>query len=103
MNNHRADLADRMKRDVMAPIAESTARSSERLARGSEELASATRRLADRTRRWADEATGAHKRRIAVLTGVAIGLLGVVGYFLLPAKSRRSMKSALSQIVDKAA
>lgn len=103
MNNHRAELADRMKRDVMAPIAESTARSSERLARGSEELASATRQLADRTRRWADDVTGAHKRRIVVLTGVAIGLAGAIGYYLLSVKSRRSMKSTLSQIVDKAA
>ncbi|MBW3666041.1 MAG: hypothetical protein KY394_00455 [Actinobacteria bacterium] len=77
------DKVDRVRDDVVPPVAKGAAIGSEKLAEGSEAFAEGARKVADKTRQWADQATGARRRRKLLWMVLALGIVGLIVYFML--------------------
>jgi hypothetical protein len=77
------DKVDRVRGDVIPPVAKGAAIGSEKLAEGTEAFAEGARRMADKTRHWADRATGAQRRRKLFWLVLVLGIVGVIVYFML--------------------
>jgi hypothetical protein len=73
---------DRVRDDVIPPVARSAANYSERLAEGSEAFAESARKMADISRHWADSVTGARRRRTWMWSVLAVSVVGLIAYFM---------------------
>jgi len=82
MTSYAKDIGDRIKEDVLAPVAKGTAQGSEKIADGSAKLADVTRKVADKTREWADDVTGARNRRLITRSLITFGLAALVAYLI---------------------
>lgn len=78
MSRYTKEFGDKVRSDVVQPVAKGAAMGSERLAEGSEAIAHGVRRMADKTRGWADEVTGARRRRNLMWLVLAFTILGAV-------------------------
>lgn len=85
MTSYAKDIrnkVDRVRDDVIPPVARGAANYSERLAEGSEAFAESARKMADVTRHWADSVTGARKRRGWMWSILAVSVIGLIAYFM---------------------
>jgi hypothetical protein len=88
-SNAKEKIADKVKGDIVEPVAkgaatstEKVAKGSEKFAKGSEALAENARKMADATQDWADDVTGASTRRNSILVVLGLAIIGVVVYLL---------------------
>lgn len=73
---------DRVRDDVIPPVARGAANYSEKLAEGSEAFAETARNVADLTRHWADKVSGARRRRNWMWSLLAVSVVGLVAYLM---------------------
>ncbi len=78
MPSYAKDIGDKVKDDVVAPVAKGAAIGSEKLAEGSQAIAEGARKMADKTRHWADDVTGARRRRNLIWLALGLTVLGAV-------------------------
>lgn len=87
MPSYAKEIGDRVRGDVVAPMAKGAAIGSEKLAEGSEAIAEAiaegARKVADKTRHWADDVTGARRRRNLIWLALGLTVLGAVILLLI--------------------
>lgn len=85
MRNNTKHLAEKVRDDIVEPVArgaaagtQKLAKGSEKLAKGSEAFAEGAQKMADKTQHWADDVTGARRRRNLILLALAITIIGAV-------------------------
>jgi len=78
MRNSAKQMTDKVRDDIVEPVAKGAAASTEKLAKGSEAFAEGARKMADKTQGWADDMTGASRRRNLILLALGLTLLGAV-------------------------
>lgn len=83
MPNYATEIGDKVKSDVVAPVAKGAAIGSEKLAEGSEAIAEGARRMAEKTRHWADDVTGASRRRNLIWLALGLTVLGAVIWLVI--------------------
>ena len=83
MTSYTKEIGDKVRDDVVAPMAKGAAIGSEKLAEGSEAVAESARRMADKTRHWADDVTGARRRRNMIWLALGLTVLGAVIFLVI--------------------
>lgn len=90
MRNNTKHITDKVRDEIVEPVArgaaagtQTLAKGSEKLAKGSESFAETAQKMADKTQRWADDVTGARQRRNLLLLALAMTIIGVVVASLL--------------------
>lgn len=78
MPSYVKEIGDKVRGDVVAPVAKKAAIGTEKFAEGSEAIAEGARRMADKTRHWADDLTGARRRRNLIWLALGLTVLGAV-------------------------
>ena len=78
MTSYAMEIGDKVRGDVVAPLAKGAAIGSEKLAEGSAAMADGARWMADKTRHWADDVTGARRRRNLMWLALGLTVLGAV-------------------------
>ena len=85
MSDNASKITDKVRDDIVEPVAKGAAAGTEKLARGSkkfaqgsEAMAEGARKMADKTQDWADEVTGAHRRRKVIWLVLAITVVGAI-------------------------
>lgn len=83
MRNSAKQMTDKVRDDIVEPVAKSAAAGTEKLAKGSEAFAEGARKMADKTQGWADDMTGANRRRNMILVALGLTVLGAVFALLI--------------------
>lgn len=83
MPSYAKEIGDKVKDDVVKPVAKGAAIGSEKLAEGSEAIAEGARKMADKTRDWADDMTGARRRRNMMWLAIGLTVIGAVVWLLI--------------------
>ena len=83
MPSYAKEIGDKVKDDVVTPVAKGAAIGSEKLAEGSEAIAEGARKMADKTRHWADDMTGARRRRNLMWLAIGLTVIGAVVMLLI--------------------
>lgn len=85
MPSNAKQIVDKVRDDIVEPVAKGAAAGTEKLAKGSkkfaqgsEAVAEGARKMADKTQDWADEVTGAQRRRKVIWLVLAITVIGAV-------------------------
>jgi len=94
MRSSAKEMTDRLKDEVVEPVAKGAAASTEKIAKGSEKfargsdvVADSARKMADKTQDWADDVTGASRRRNLILIALAVTIIGAVVGMLIRSDS----------------
>lgn len=83
MPSYAKEIGDKVKDDVVKPVAKGAAIGSEKIAEGSEAIAEGARKMADKTRDWADDMTGARRRRNMMWLAIGFTVIGAVVWLLI--------------------
>lgn len=85
MPSNAKQVVDKVKEDIVEPVAkgaatgtEKLAKGSEKFAKGSEAVADGARKMADKTQDWADDVTGARRQRNLIMLAIAMTIVGAV-------------------------
>lgn len=78
MRNSAKQMTEKVRDDIVEPVAKSAAAGTEKLAKGSEAFAEGARKMADKTQGWADDMTGANRRRNLILLALGLTILGAI-------------------------
>lgn len=101
MPNTAKQVADKVRNDIVEPVAKGAAAGTEKLAKGSKKFAKGseafaegsrkmskgTRKMADKTQDWADEMTGVRRRRKFIWLALALTVVGAIVFLMARSES----------------